>query len=217
MRQRQQRFLSINRIIVLLYGPLSVALGVFYLFTGDLLRAVLSLCALLWLCLPNVLYRVFHIRPSQLLHTFYLIFLLLGYTGGLVLMLSQRSQLYDLLVHLQGGFFCSLLAAAVFCSFTQQRSIKKDLGFSNLFCFCFSLVAGMFGEILQFAFTFWMMNATFVVMDTVWDFIECLAGVVLYCILTALYVHKNIHTYPLYSFEDFAALNIKSSISIITK
>ena len=46
MRRRQQVFYRINRIFLLLYAPLSIALSIYYLFTGSLLHSILSLFTL---------------------------------------------------------------------------------------------------------------------------------------------------------------------------
>lgn len=217
MRQRQLLFLSINRIFLLLYAPLSIALGVFYLFTGNIRYAVLSLGTLIWIALPYPLHRVFHLRTGQLLLCFYYAFILLGYSGGVVLSFGSRIPLYDELIHILGGFFFCIIASAAFCCLIKQRPVKKNLWFANIFCFSFSLAAGFAWELIQVAIMSGIVKTSFTASDMVWNFVTCLLGACIYCILTALYVLKGIHTYPLYAFEDFAALNVKSTVEILSK
>lgn len=215
MRKRQQFFLSINRIVTLLYVPLSIALGIFYLFTGDLYHAVLSWCTLIWLFLPYVIHRIFHLRYAQLLLTLYFLFVLISYSGGIVLSFRYRIAYYDQMIHVFSGFFFAVAASAAFCKLMKQRSLKKNLGFSNLFCFCFSLAMGALWELLQIAVAFWTVKSTVSISATAWDIIACLCGIAIYCVITGLYAYKGIHTYPLYAIEDFAALNIKSTVQIL--
>lgn len=212
MRQRQQLFLSINRIFLLLYAPLSIALSIFFLFTGNLPYSLLSLGTMIWLILPQLVHKCFHLRTGHLLVFFYLIFILLSYSCGLTLSFHRYIPFYGAFIHLLGGFFFCLIAAAVFCCHTEQRPAKKLLLFSNTFCFSCSLAAGFIWELLQMAMAA-VLQSSVSTSSILLDLIACLLGASVFCILTTLYVRKGIHTYPLYAFEDFAALNIKINIS----
>ncbi|MDO5784813.1 MAG: hypothetical protein Q4P20_07095, partial [Eubacteriales bacterium] len=66
---------------------------------------------------------------------------------------------------------------------------------------------------LQTAIFVFVLKSTVSISDLILDLISCLIGAIIFCILTTLYVRKGIHTYPLYAFEDFAALNVKINIS----
>lgn len=215
MRQRQLLFLSINRIFLLLYAPLSVALGVYYLFTGNLLHAFLSVCTLFWIFIPYLLRQAAHMRIGQLLLFFYYIFVLLSYSGGIVLSFCARIPLYDKLIYLLSGFLLCIFASLAFCFFMNQRPKKKNLWFANLFCFCFSIAAVAVWKLFQAAVLFLVLHASPEPFGIVCDLLACLLGAVGYCCLTALYVYKDIHAYPLYAGEDFAALNIKSTVEVL--
>ena len=78
MRRRQQVFYRINRIFLLLYAPLSIALSIYYLFTGSLLHSILSLFTLAWIFLPQMVHHLTHLRPGQLLLFFYCFLILFG-------------------------------------------------------------------------------------------------------------------------------------------
>lgn len=209
MRHRQQLFLSINRIFLLLYAPLSAALSIFFFFTGNVLYATFALFTLLWLTVPQTVHRVLRLRCGQLLCFLYFIFILASYTGGLVLSLETYIPFYQQFIHLFGGFFFCILAAAIFCYCTAQRPNKQNLYFANLFCFCFSLAACVLWELAQAAVTAALLHLSIPVLDFISGLTACLIGASAYCILTVLYCRKNFHTYLLYAFEDFAALNIK--------
>ncbi len=210
MRERQQLFLSINRIVSLLYGPLSIAFGVFYLFTGDLLRCILSLCTLLFLFLPQMIRQAFHFRYAHLLLALYFLFILVSYSGGLIFSLSYRALIYDLCVHLFDGFFFAVAAAAIFYTCTGQCSCSENFGFCTTFCFCFSFSVNVLWELLQILVVFLEKHVLISVPALCADLLICLLGALIYCILTALYTYKGIHTYPLYATEDFVTLNVKS-------
>ena len=213
MRQRQQLFLSINRIFLLLYAPLCIAWSIFFFFTGSLLYSVLSLVTIFWLFFPQLIHKVLHIRTAHVLVFFYLLFVLLGYSFGLVLRVQRFIPFYGELIHLLGGFFFSVTAAALFCCYTNQRPAKKHLFFANVFCFSCATVCGVIWELLQTAVCSFLLHTDIAVRDLALDLIACMIGAGILCILTFLYARKDIHTYPLYAFEDFAALNIKINIS----
>lgn len=213
MRRRQQLFLSINRIFLLLYAPLCIALSVFFLFTGNVLYSILSLGTIIWLVLPQLIHKFWHLRTGHLLVFFYLIFILLGYTCGMLLSFRRYIPFYSEFIHLIGGFFFCLTAASIFCYCTKQRPNKKMLLFANLFCFSCSLAAGLIWELLQTAISVFALKSAVSISDLILDLMACLIGAIVFCILTTLYVRKDIHTYPLYAFEDFAVLNIKINIS----
>lgn len=217
MRQRQQLFLSINRIFLLLYTPLSVALGVYYLFTGNLIHAMLSVCTVLWLVLPHVIHHTLHLKPGQLLLFFYYVFILFGYSGGIVLSFSQKIPLYDELIYLTGGFLLCIFAAVFFCCFMKQRPKKQNMKFSNLFCFCFAMAVSTVWKLLQITAMLLVLKISPGAYDVVCDLTSCLIGAAVYCCLTALYLYRDIHTYPLYAIEDFSALNIESTVKILKK
>ncbi len=217
MRQRQQLFLSINRIFLLLYAPLSVALGVYYLFTGNLTHAMLSVCTLFWLVLPYVVHHALHLRPGQLLLFFYYIFILFCYSVGIVLSFFSKIRLYDELIYFAGGFLLCIFASTFFCLFMKQRPKKQNMRFSNLFCFCFSITVIAIWKLFQTTAMFLIFKNAPGTYDIVCDIASCLLGGAVYCCLIALYVYRDIHTYPMYAVEDFAALNIKSTIEILKK
>lgn len=198
---------------LLLYAPLSIALSVFFLFTGSLLYSILCLGTIIWLILPQLIHKFFHLRTGHLLVFFYLIFILLGYSFGLVLSFHRYIPFYGEFIHLLGSFLFCLIAASIFCYHTKQRPNKKQLFFANLFCFSLSIAVGLILELLQTAISIILLKATVSVPDLIFDLIACLLGATIFCILTTIYVRKNIHTYPLYAFEDFATLNVKINIS----
>ncbi len=214
LRQRQQLFLSINRILLLLYAPLSVALSVYYLFTGSLLHALLSLCTLFWIALPYIFHRFLHLRIGQLMLFFYMLLILFCYSGGVVLSFSRRIFFYPALSHLLGGFFFAVAAAAMFCIMTQQRRIRH-LWVANLFSFGVSLTVSTVWQLIQIGIAYLLPDTQPSVPALVGNCAACLIGAALFCLLTALQQYKRIHSYPLYAFEDYAALNVKSTIQII--
>lgn len=217
MRHRQQLFRSINRILLLLYAPLSVALSVYYLFTGSLSHAMLSICTLFWLALPHIIHHALHFRIGQLLLFFYYIFVLLCYSGGTVLSFSRQILLYDRLMCFVSGFLLCIFAAVFFCCFTRQRPQKQNLRFSNLFCFCFSITVCVVWKLFRIIAMFLLFTTALDAYDIAFDLAFCLLGAAVYCCLTVLWVYKDIHSYPLYAVEDFAILNIKSTIEVLDK
>lgn len=215
MRHRQRLFLSINRIFLLLYAPLSIALAIYYLFTGSLIRSILALYTLFWIFLPYIVHYFVHLRPGHLLLSFYCILILFGYSGGLVLSFGKYFFWYDQLIHVYSGFFFCLLAAAVFCFFTKKRVNQMNQKFCYVFCISFSFTAFLMFEVLQLIMDTVIMKVQFMLSNLIADFIAWAIGIAILIACMAINHRKKIHAYPLYAFEDFACLNVKSTIEIL--
>ena len=215
MRRRQQVFYRINRIFLLLYAPLSIALSIYYLFTGSLLHSILSLFTLAWIFLPQMVHHLTHLRPGQLLLFFYCFLILFGYSGGLVLSFGTNIFLYDELIHSYSGFFFCLLAAALFCYLTKERANRINEKFCYIFSISFSFTAFFIWESLQLLMDIGLMKIQLTISDIVLDGFAWALGIGIMILCMFIQYHKQIHIYALYAFEDFSYLNVKSSIEII--
>lgn len=215
MLHRQQVFYRINRIFLLLYAPLSIALSIYYLFTGSLLHSVLSLFTLIWIFLPHLIHHVTHLRSSQLLLFLYGLLILFGYSGGLVLSFGTKLFLYDELIHSYSGFFFFLLASALFCYLTKKRANRINIHFCYIFSISFSFTAFLIWEFLQLLIDIGLMNLPLTISDIVLDGFAWTFGIAIVIACMFIQHRKQIHIYPLYAFEDFSYLNVKSSIEIM--
>lgn len=215
MRRRQQIFYRINRIGLLLYAPLSIALSSYYLFTGSLSRSVLALFTLIWIFLPHLIHHIMHLRSSQLLLSFYYFLILFGYSGGLVFSYGEKIFLYDELIHSYSGFFFCLMAAALFCCLTKQRANRINEKFCYIFSISFSFTAFFIWETLQLMMDLGLLKIPLTISDIILDGVFWTLGVAVTIVCMFIQHHKKIHMYPLYAFEDFSYLNVKSSVEII--
>lgn len=215
MSHRQQVFYRINRVFLLLYAPLSIALSIYYLFTASLLQSILSLFTLIWIFLPLLVHHLTHVRPGQLLLFFYGLLILFGYSGGLVLSFGTKLFLYDELIHIYSGFFFCLLASALFCYLTKKRANRINSTFCYIFSVSCSFTAFIIWESLQLLIDMGLMKQQLSISDIVLDGFAWAFGIVIVIICMFIQYHKQIHIYPLYAFEDFSYLNIKSDIKIM--
>lgn len=215
MRRRQQVFYRINRIFLLLYAPLSIALSIYYLFTGSLLHSILAFITLVWIFLPHLIHQLTHLRPGQLLLFFYCFLILFGYSGGLVLSFGKKIFLYDELIHIYSGFFFCILASALFCYLTKKRANRMNEKFCCIFSLSFSFTAFFIWEALQLLMDIVLMKIHLTILDIVLDGFAWAIGIAVTILCMVIQHRKQIHIYPLYAFEDFSYLNVKSSIEII--
>lgn len=212
MRERQLRFGNINRIIILLYVPLSIALAVFYLFTGNLPCSVLALLTSALICLPIALKKLLHFRQSQLLYFCFLSFLLLYYSGGLVVQLSRHIPFYSELIFFACGFFFAMIGAILFCCLQKERPSGQNLLFRNLFSFSLALASNSLLEVLNILVRVYLLKLPLSVFGIAAELAACMLGAAIVCILALLKERHNIHPYPLYAIEDFTALNIPITV-----
>lgn len=217
MKERQRLFGRINGIFVMLCVPLSIALAVYYLFTVNLPHCLLSLLTVFWLTVPYLIGRIHPFRPSHLMLFAYYVFILAAYILGQVLSCNIRYPIYNLLVHGYGGLFFCLLATAIFCFHTQTRHGAVNYFFCLMFCICFSLAVFVLLELGQIFCFAHIAHTQYVLQTFLLHVLFWLLGIVGFVILTACKRFKQIHTYPLYTYEDFCVLNIKSSVEIISR
>lgn len=215
MKERQRFFSRINRIFLMLCGPLSIALAVYYLFTVNVIHCLLSLLTLIWLLIPYGIQHIHPFRPGQFMLFSYYLFILSSYIFGQVLSLNIRFSIYDAIVHGYGGLFFCLLAASIFCFHTKIRPGTGNYFFSLTFCLCFSLAVFTLLELMQIFYCVHMIHMQYTLQTSLFHIFSWLLGIVLFVVLTALNRFKHMHTYLLYMYEDFCVLNIKSSVEIV--
>lgn len=216
MKERQRLFSRINSIFLMLCGPLSIALAVYYLFTGNVSHCLLSIVTLLWLAIPYLLQRIHPFRLGQLQLFSYYLFILSSYVLGQVLACNARFPVYDAIVHGYSGFFFCLLAVSIFCFYTKTRYSTVPYFFCSTFCICFSLAVFVLLELVQIFHCAHIAHAQYMLSTALLHVLFWLLGIVVFVVLTALKRFRKIHTYPLYTYEDFCVLNIKSSVTIIS-
>lgn len=215
MKERQRLFSRINRIFLMLCGPLSIALAVYYLFTVNVTHCLLSLLTLIWLLIPYIIQRIHPFRPGHFMLFSYYLLILSSYVFGQVLSLNLRFFVYDAIVHGYSSLFFCLLAVGIFCFHTKARPGAVNYFFCLTFCLCFSLAVFTFLELMQIFHCAHIVHVSYTLQTSVLHVLFWLLGMVLFVALTALKRFKYIHTYPLYTYEDFCILNIKSSVEIV--
>lgn len=216
MKERQRLFSRINSIFLMLCGPLSLALAVYYLFTGNVTHCLLSILTILWLAIPYIIQRIHPFRPGHLMLFSYYLFVLSSYILGQVLSFNIRFSVYHAIVHGYGGLFFCLLAVGIFCFHTKTRYGAVNYFFCQTFCICFSLTVFIILELVQIFHCTHIESMPCTLQTSLLHMLFWLIGMVVFIILTALKRFKQIHTYPLYTYEDFCVLNIKSSVTIIS-
>lgn len=208
LKRRQQIFLSINRIGLLLYAPLSAALAVYYLFTGSPLYAAIALFTLVILFAPWGLHRLIAFRDSQLLRLMYNILILIEYTGSVTLKLEHRIPLFHSFCFFYCGFFFCIIALCYFFSFLKTRPQRQCVKIASIFGISAALSSGALWELIRIIAHAAVLHASPTILYISLDLIACLLGAALFLILLLLSVFRQLHTYPLYALEDFLALNI---------
>ena len=215
MRQRQHLFLNITRIILLLYIPFSIALGIYYLFTGNIFYAFLSFLTPVWLCLPQALPRMLKIRHGYLLLFCYYLFITISYSGGYVQSLNKFSSVYGISAHFITGFFLSMLSLTGLLFYARQKLNKRTYWFSSIFSFACSISVTLLLEIVTILLNLLLHYPVVPPIMVLCNLSASIFGAIIFCVLTFLSVFKHIHAYPLYAVEDFLSLNVKSSVTIL--
>ena len=215
MRQRQHLFLNITRIILLLYIPFSISLGIYYLFTGNIFYSFLSFLTPFWLCLPQTLPRMLKIRHGYVLLFFYYLFITISYSGGYVLSLNKFSSVYGVSAHFITGLFLCMLSLTGLLFYSKQKLTKQNYWLSSIFSASCAISITLLLEIVTILLNLLLHYPTVRPIMILCNLSAAIFGAVVFCILTFLSVFKHIHTYPLYAFEDFLSLNVKSSVTIL--
>lgn len=214
LKRRQQLFLSINRIGLLLYAPLNAALAVYYLFTGSPLYAALALLTLALLFAPWGLHKLIAFRDSQLLRLLYNILILTVYTGCVVLKLEHRIPLFHQLCYLYCGFFFCIIALCYFFYFLKGHPQRQYVKIASVFGISAALSTGALWELIHIIAHTAVQHVPPTVLHISLDLFACLLGAALFLILLMLSVFRQLHTYPLYALEDFLALNSQQNSTI---
>lgn len=137
MHEKNQIYLMLCRILVLLYIPLCLLLAINMLFTTQPIRFLFALLTVPLIGLPSIAHRFFHVRQSYRFSLLYYITLLIWFTGCYVLCFDTSIPFYTPLAHAVLGCFLVLLGLVFPCCIVSNpsRSVysRLCLAFGTLF------------------------------------------------------------------------------------
>lgn len=197
MEKREQKFKSINRILIVASILFAIGMAIYNMFYSTPYYIMLSLCTLPMICIPFLAYWVLRLKPVPSLTFAALVFILLAYGVGMVLDGFHTIPLYDKVVHLLSGVFFALIGLLVFYLLKKDKKIApSDWPGAVYCCISFAALSAVLWEILEFILNLILKNdaqnvLTTGVNDTMLDMIACLIGAILLSISVIVYYRKG--------------------------
>lgn len=141
MHENNQICLTVCRILVLLYIPLSLLLAISMLFTAQPVCSLLALLTIPLIALPQIISRLARSKRSYRLRLLYEITLLIWFTGCYVLRFGSRIPGYALFAHIILGCFLVLPGLVFPCCVLSTPSHPTDSRLCLAFAALFSIGA----------------------------------------------------------------------------
>ena len=106
MPKKAPRFQLANRVVILTFFLSALIVGFYQLTTRGIGVAWMGFIAVLYLLIPPLYRRIFHLKPTYLIDMVLMIFILLAFNLGVALRLYGSIPWYDNAVHgLSGAVF----------------------------------------------------------------------------------------------------------------
>ena len=150
--------------------------------------------AVLYLLIPPLYRRIFHLKPTYLIDMVLMIFILLAFNLGVALRLYGSIPWYDNAVHGLSGAVFALIGLCVFYVLEEDKghgpghNRRTAVGFS----FCFAMMTAPVWELIEYAgFLFFGHDAQDIangVKDSMEDMFFCLVGAMILCVLMAIHL-----------------------------
>ena len=114
MPKKAPRFQLANRVVILTFFLSALIVGFYQLTTRGIGVAWMGFIAVLYLLIPPLYRRIFHLKPTYLIDMVLMIFILLAFNLGVALRLYGSIPWYDNAVHGLSGAVFALIGLCVF-------------------------------------------------------------------------------------------------------
>lgn len=213
MEKRERLFAKINPVLYAIYAGFGLVQGIYNVIYGTPYFYLLAFSTALFLAVPWVLEKAFHLRLGHQFTCFYLIFCFLLHMVGLVMRGYYVIPYFDKFAHTLSGPFCTLAGLALFYILKPVKKIEKsDFGLASVFSLAVSVAIAGLWEISEYAISLLFGTDPQNVLgtgvgDTMTDMIVCTAGSLLLFISIYFYYRKGKKSFLMGAFEQFFHLN----------
>ena len=202
MPKKAPRFQLANRVVILTFFLSALIVGFYQLTTRGIGVAWMGFIAVLYLLIPPLYRRIFHLKPTYLIDMVLMIFILLAFNLGVALRLYGSIPWYDNAVHGLSGAVFALIGLCVFYVLEEDKghgpghNRRTAVGFS----FCFAMMTAPVWELIEYAgFLFFGHDAQDIangVKDSMEDMFFCLVGAMILCVLMAIHLRGPAQALP---------------------
>ncbi|MGN1013922.1 MAG: hypothetical protein ACI4PM_01035 [Butyricicoccus sp.] len=216
MKDEQQTYLMICRMIVLLYVPLSVACAISFFFTADLRSSALALFTIVFIMLPEITEKLLHWKKSFPLNLLYFGMILICYTGNLVFRLGRWIPCYDPFCHVITGIFFVIVGLLIPCT---RYPVARKRSHAKLVCsfgFLFSVFVGLLFALGELVFYLLPSTASPNALYIFIDLCTVLLSAGVFTFLLYHFPHHRIMKLPVQAITIFVKRNGKPSSITIT-
>ena len=151
MPKKAPRFQLANRVVILTFFLSALIVGFYQLTTRGIGVAWMGFIAVLYLLIPPLYRRIFHLKPTYLIDMVLMIFILLAFNLGVALRLYGSIPWYDNAVHGLSGAVFALIGLCVFYVLEEDKghgpghNRRTAVGFS----FCFAMMTAPVWELIE--------------------------------------------------------------------
>lgn len=206
MKLEQQKFIILNRIILLLSVPLVIAFAVSFLFTGNLRCMMLSLFTIPLILVPLLAERFSQYRPSHFFTTLYYFCCFFCYCGNVPFQLNRWIPFYDALCHIILGLFFAMVGLTLpNCLRSLRTRVKPDrlvLAFGCLF----SIAAGTVVELIELIYCSILLQPPSA-LHSITDLAVILLSPIVFCLLLYRFRAHPALSFPIRAMTDVIARN----------
>ena len=216
MKEEQQTYLMVCRIIALLYVPLSIACAVSFFFTANLRSSVLALLTIPLIMLPEISEKLLHWKKSFPLNFLYFGTLLLCYTGNVVFRLGRWIPWYDPFCHVIAGIFFVIIGLLIPCMCSPNVRKRKHVKLVCSFGFLFSVFIGLLIILAELVYYILPSTASLNPLYMLVDLCAVLLSAGVFTVLLYCFPDNRIIAFPIQAITIFIKRNCASSSITIT-
>lgn len=198
-----------------MYLLLSIAVGLYNIYFSTAYYIFLAFAAPLFLLIPLVCNRIFHLSPVYPLHLTINVYCLFSFFIGMVLGGYENLPYFDKLVHTLSGILFAFIGSLLYYQLKPVQGIEKhDYSLVSWFSVTFSLSVAVVWEIYEYIINFILGTdpqnvLTTGVNDTMIDMIVCFIGSLFLWFAFWLYYKKEKSSFITDILIQFYDKNIK--------
>lgn len=214
MNKIEKNFKTINKYFTVVFIVMGLGLGIYNLFYSTPYYVMLSFASILFLFVPNIIYKILKLKTVHILDFTIYLFCFLSFTIGMVFNGYSRIPQYDKFVHTLSGVFFALFGLGFYYVLKPIKKLERnDYALASYFSVSFSLSVAVIWEIYEYFIDFLLHTdpqrvLTTGINDTMIDMIVCLIGALIMWLSIYLYYKKNKTNYFMIVFENFFNINI---------
>lgn len=217
MEKRELLFQKITPWFKLFYALSNLALAIYNIVLGRPYYYLLAFGGLLFLLVPSLLQKLFHLKTGGQFELMLFLFCYLLYTIGLVVHAYAFVPYYDKFAHTLSGVFVTLLGIGLFYVLKPVKKIEaNDFGLVSVFSVAVSIAVAGLWEISEYFVSILFGTdpqnvLTTGIHDTMQDMIVCTIGSLILFVSMYFYYRRKKTSFLMGVFETFFHANYEHS------